>query len=244
MNRFFTKVATAAAFVFAAGTAMSAPLNVLHVGSHLTSYENLGDMNVTKTNGSGLNALDLSQFDVVYADEHAGFGSRAGDINAAIQSGALGFVGALTPIAGANAVLGTSMNFSWSGVSSLTATTAPSALLSGTGLTNGAAVNLANVNNQSRAHLSGSGWSTVLVEDQSNRPVIVEGSLGQGNWIYMGLEPMEFSSPNADERQLVWNALQIAAGANVAPVPLPAGMPLMLAGAGVIAVMARRRRAA
>lgn len=244
MNLFFAKIATAVTFTLAAGAAFSAPLNVLHIGSHLTNYTSVGAINVTKVNSSGVNAVDLSMFDVVYADEHANFGTRTNDIKNAIQSGALGFVGALAPISNTNAVLGTSMNFSWGGVSSLTATTAPSALLSGAGLTNGAAVNLANVNNQSRARLSGSGWNTVLVQDQLNRPVIVEGTLGQGNWIYMGLEPMEFSSPNADERQLVWNALQIAAGTSVAPVPLPAGLPLMLAGAGVIAVMGRRRRAA
>lgn len=244
MFRYFSRVAAAAAFVFSASTAMAAPLNVLHVGSHLTNYTSVGSINVTKLNGSSLNGVDLSLFDVIYADEHAYFGSRSGDISNAIHAGELGFVAALTNYNYVNSILGTTFSNTWSGVSSLQATTAPSALLTGAGLPDGGAVNLAAVNNQSRGYLNGSGWDTVLVEDQNNRAVVVEGTFGQGNWIYMGLEPMEYSSPNADESQLVWNALQIASGANVAPVPLPAGLPLMLAGVGVFGFIARRKAAA
>ena len=221
----------------AASTAWAATIDVLHVGGHSSNYAQSGSINVTQVNGTGLNSINLADFDVIYADEHASYGSRTTDVSNAIQNGDLAFVGGLPYYASfpvLNSILGTNVSRGTGALAAnVTAAGASSQIFNG--------VNVGNLLNGTRSGITGSGWSSVLATNQTGDPLAVEGRQGAGGFVLFGLEPMEYN-PNSDEISFVRNAVNYAASLNVAPVPVPAALPLLAMGLGALGLAGRRKK--
>ena len=207
-------------------------IDVLQIGivtsAHNAENANLEGFVIDTTLVPSLSEInDFSVFDVLYLDEHVDdlsnpFANKENDVRNAIISQGLRLIvssgnsGTLVNTPGEIAffnsvasIIGFHPNpTSINGAIELTSAGASNPFFTGEGIPGNNAINIADIDQETRHAYAEFGNSVVLAIDQSGNPVIMQGQLGEGDFILQGLEPLETGiNASQPEKDFVGNEL-------------------------------------